>query len=653
MTAAAATLETYRTARSTFWGSVLGSAGLAVAAHLAAPGFAGQPMFRLALALTFFAALASISWSFTRPFADVMKARHGVRFAQASPALRHTMQIYLIRTTAIVGNLAWIVTAAITACALYVLSTWHAQVAVAAVLLPLQGAFLIAAYAGILAVPAYLFLFAGRIQEVLTLRRSLEEQAELSGIGAGSGLTRADADDGRPAVEATGPFAFRAGGFEWSWGDFTKNAAVFGQSGSGKTVCVLNALLEGLVASSTAGGRPAAGLILDPKGDFRSKLEVLCRKYGRANDLMIIDPKRMDRTIRWNPLDSGDSAYEVAQRFGGVMETIGQKSDSDAFWIETAKSFVQNALTLLRAGRPGGGPPSLAEIYEAAVSDHAIAGMVERIDDDETSTDVLRALTFINREWMPLADNTKSVVRAYVGNMLGAFLQQPYDTLFAGRSTMRIGEMIDAGKILYVGLPVADQPMMARVVSTFVKLEFHQEVLRRPRKERPSFFLCDEFQTFLTTDGGGGGDADAFEKTRESNHANVIAFQNMPALLKRASKREPVDSLLGNCAVKLFLRNTDVSTNELASGIFGEQIETMVGTGLSISGRSQPGSSSVSSSAQYGAKYRKDAFAALAIPSREEGTLYAETLAHIGSRGVVRHERLRWPVHPLTDEAAR
>ena len=45
---------------------------------------------------------------------------------------------------------------------------------------------------------------------------------------------------------------FRAGGIEWYWENLTQNAMVFGQPGSGKTVCVLNAMLDGLLGATAA-----------------------------------------------------------------------------------------------------------------------------------------------------------------------------------------------------------------------------------------------------------------------------------------------------------------------------------------------------------------------------------------------------------------
>ena len=250
-----------------------------------------------------------------------------------------------------------------------------------------------------------------------------------------------------------------------------------------------------------------------------------------------------------------------------------------------------------------------------------------------------------------MPDDTKATVRTFVSNMLGPFLVEPFDMLFAGRSDATIAEIVDDGRILYVHMPIAEREVMARVVSTFVKLEFYGEILRRPDKARPSFFLCDEFQAFFTT-GQGRGDADAFERTRQSNHANVVAFQNLNALLKQTDRREQVFNLLGNCAIKLFLRNTDKETNEYASDLFGEGIETLGSSSVSVAGGMRRGgpSSSVSGSAQYAARIKKDEFTRLAVPAREPGRDHAETIAHLAARSEIETPKLRWKVHPLAED---
>ena len=53
--------------------------------------------------------------------------------------------------------------------------------------------------------------------------------------------------------------------------------------------------------------------------------------------------------------------------------------------------------------------------------------------------------------------------------MLGSFLKPPYDTLFSGRSSVTLGEVLDQGRILYVNMPIAETEVMARVVCHFHK----------------------------------------------------------------------------------------------------------------------------------------------------------------------------------------
>ena len=165
-----------------------------------------------------------------------------------------------------------------------------------------------------------------------------------------------------PAFIPGGRTGFRAGGEQWHWEDLTKNVIVFGQTGSGKTICVLNAFVDALVSSPPCGSEPAGALILDPKGDFRGKLEILCRRSGRKRDLVILDPERPHVSLRWNPFDSPDDAYELASRFVAALEALGMKSNDTSVWADSSRKFLKHAITLVRLTNPPGQPPSFDAI---------------------------------------------------------------------------------------------------------------------------------------------------------------------------------------------------------------------------------------------------------------------------------------------------
>ncbi|MEM9287032.1 MAG: type IV secretory system conjugative DNA transfer family protein [Sphingomonadales bacterium] len=644
MNRAMPTLSDLKEARNTVIGYTAGSLAIMLVVQLLSGLFTGDPFIRLVLMVLWFSCLLSVTWGLTEPFSRYFTALNRWRYAEAGPAILHTSGKYAMRVSRIVGGFGWTATVAGSLCCLFVLSHWPE----AGFLTPFQGFFKYGWWLAMSAIPAYMFFAVGSLKEILQLRQELREQAELSGARVRDVETQKDEERAAqgPAVEITGPQRFRAGGYDWHWGDYYKNVAIFGMSGSGKTLCVLNAVLDGLIGSANNKVSAAAGLILDPKGDFRNKIAHVCRKHGRASDLIVIDPYNLDTSARFNPLDTQDNPLEVAGRFTGVMETLSEKSSEDAFWIDSVKTFIQNILPLLRAAKRDM-PPDLIDIYQCATSDAALSRMLSDISEAELEGNrtLTRAFEYVTDVWDEMGDKPKSTVRTFISNMLGPFLQEPYDDLFIGKSTKTMAELLDEGKILYVYMPIADQETMARVVSTFVKLEFYREVLKRVDKDRPSFFLCDEFQAFFTT-GSGRGDAEAFERTRQSNHANIVAFQNLPALLRQVPKEEPVTNMLGNCATKIFLRNTDQKTNEYASNLFGEQVETLIGTGQSGSGLKH-GSKSVSANAQYGKKVRQDVFSSLIVPSREDQLDYAEAMCHLGARATVDHNRLRWKIHPL------
>jgi hypothetical protein len=603
------------------------------------------------LTLAYFAAMALGFWSLTQPRAHYLNKLYEWRFLDCPPTLKKSWQLYLHSLQRVIDPLALLALVFVLALGIWVMAQWYDA------LRPLATPLWAVRWLAGLGLIAYPFVAEQRFSAAYQRRYMLNEQlATLSYRPRDLSKDRdeeAEPSVPRAPVEATGPYRFRAGGFEWAWDDFYKNCIVFGATGTGKTLCVLNALVEGLIASGERAPHRPGGLILDPKGDFRGKIEKLCRRYGRAEDLLVLDPHQIDRTIRWNPLDSEDDELELASRFAAVLEMMGMKDKQNSFWVDSARKFIRHAIALIRATNPPEQPPSFAEVARLANSAEAIAERSDRaVSEDrgaDRDSDIDLCLDFFGAEWMTLAEETRSSIQAYVTNMVDPFLMRPYSTVFSGRSTWSMGRIVDEGKILYVYMPIADKEAMSKMACTFVKLAYFREVLKRVDKPAPTFFLCDEFQSFFTT-GQGKGDADFFERSRQSRHANIVATQNRPALLKTVERKDPVDNLLGNCLVKVFLRNGDMDTNDYASRLFGQQLVEFAGTtgggGGGFGGR-RGVSTSASATTQYDAKVRPEVFLELTVPS-PAGADYCESIVQMAARSEVTRERLRWKVHPLT-----
>ena len=725
----APSIASYREARTNFLAYVLVGMGAVVLIYLLPKGSAG-PTVRLGYTVVLFGGLIIALSAFTGPLGAYLRLKAEVGWRDAGDEIRSLQLALAGRVERIAERLAWILLVAVTALFLCVLAKWDfAKALLGGPSAYLRWLFWIA----LIAVPVDLFLSTHRISEIATIRRAIRRQLDVGGWKEGS-EEEVDAQEEAllgPPVAVTAPLAFKAGGLEWNWSDFQRNAIVFGATGSGKTATVLNAFLDGLL-SSTSHDRStaAAALILDPKGDYHQKLGILMGRIGRRDDLRILDPSQPASSVRWNPFDSPDDALEIAGRFAAVLALMGMKSTQDTFFIDSAKTFLRHAIGLLRAVEPPDTPPSFARVlvlvsqqhrvisesilfllrcacqelgrpitkeaflalrtesdtYRQLVADldskgpkgSAIASYLRRwtseTDDEHQEywagvagdfdraaelgpatftqgTEVAVAVEYLLNTWIKMPDRTQGSIQSQLTLMLDPFVVEPYRSLFSGRSTATMAQVLDEGLVFYSFMPIEDRPEMAKLINTMLKLDYYRQVLLRLDKKRPSLFFCDEFQTFFTSDAG-RGDGPFFSRSRQSFHANVVATQNYGGLLAEASKPEIVRNFMGNCAIKLFLRNTDGETNELASKeVFGEYSAVVVN--LSESGSVRGGSGGFAQTGSMGEQLQRqrrvppERFSSLAVPDRALGTDYAEAMLHLSTRSEVVARRLRFKLHPL------
>ncbi len=517
----------------------------------------------------------------------------------------------------------------------------------------------------LVAVPVLLLRNRTHVINAWFLRRYLKEQIAHLGCRPPNRFFkwRTRKRGSEPAVTVTGPGTFRIGGFDWCFDDFVKGAAVFGQVGSGKTM-VLNSLLYALLASMREPGREISGLVLDAQGDFHRKLATVCGQLGRGADLVTLDPSaweeaaRTSRSIAWNPLDNDDDALEIATRLIAALRLIGlEQGNEGSFFLDSAKAYLRHAIALVRAAA-GDDPASIVDVYRLAQEGeeetplyHQLLAAISARFPGELPIEIADAIQFFEREWGQMADRQKSGVRGTITQLLDEFLVPPFREIFTGRSTVTIADVIDDGKLLYVKMPAADRERMSRLVNTLIKLEFEKHVLKRPNKVRPSFMLIDEFQTVYTVGSDGRGDSDFFERARESAHASIVAAQNVSAYHKRTRNTADVKNFLGNCAVKIFLRNTEEETNRWASALFGMRSEIVVNSSEQAAvdgGWSRRRQTSYSRSTKMLPLVPPETFMRLAIPIKGDPQhQHAESVIHLGSRSAAEHPTVTWPVNPL------
>lgn len=602
---------------------------------------------RLGYTVAYFGAALFLLYQLTYPLKDYLQTLFAWRYEGAPDPMDRAWRSMLFSLNQLVTVPATLLSAFLASIGMITLSLWFPDLRV------LSSLYSFVWWVSLIGFALFPFTGSFLFNEVITKYRALAQETELSRAFQPRqiiDLQSDETDDTPTQLEIHDGLKFRAGGFDWKWDDFVQNCVVFGQIGSGKTSCVLNSILDGLFGSAARAGEQASGLILDPKGTFYADVQALCQRYGRINDLLVIDPDDLD-SVHWNPFDSTDDEYELASRFAAVSRSLGQKESGSSFWLTKSTMFMQYALELIRLTNPPDEPPSFAQINELANGFAALSERTEMLD--VTDPRCHNCLSFFATEWATMAPETRTSVQAHLTGMLFPFLKEPFASTFAGRSSMRISDMIDSGKILYLHMPTADRETMARTIGIFLKLEYYREILKRPRKTRPSFFFCDEFQKFFTAGSNEDrdqekSDADTFRLSRESFHANIVATQNIGAL----GDMEVAKAFLGNCLTTIFLRNPDDDTNQFASKLFSQDL-----MGLSSSsavqghGRMKPmGGQQVGSNDQLYDRCPPHRFRELAICGREQPISHAETIVFLGGRGEqpIPVRKLKWKRHPLS-----
>ncbi len=133
--------------------------------------------------------------------------------------------------------------------------------------------------------------------------------------------------------------------------------------------------------------------------------------------------------------------------------------------------------------------------------------------------------------------------------------------------------MHEGGCLVY---SLADNSPITDLVGRALKAKFFEFSFRRANRVRPCFYVCDEFQRFITGDRV-SGEQSYLDRCRAFRGVCVLATQSLASLryalatgggagLLGAS--DALEVLLNNTGNKLFFRNTDVSTQGWLQQVF-------------------------------------------------------------------------------------
>jgi len=272
-------------------------------------------------------------------------------------------------------------------------------------------------------------------------------------------------------------------------GQRQKHTYVIGKTGTGKTT-----MLTGMIYQDMLSGKGLA--VLDPHGDmFRELLEIVPER--RRNDVVVFNPADWDYPIGLNMLDPGITYANDNERqasiTSGVVSVFERLADEKQWGPRMEHILTSATLTALQLPNP-----TLYTIQRLLTEKSYQREVAKTLKDP-----VLKQ--FWNKEFKLMGTMQMSNAVAPLTHRLGHFIttKMSRHIMLQQQSALRIGEIMDEGKILLVNLSKGDigedQSFFFGTMLTSLIWMAALQRSKTPERQRKDFFLyVDEFQNFAT-----------------------------------------------------------------------------------------------------------------------------------------------------------
>jgi hypothetical protein len=175
----------------------------------------------------------------------------------------------------------------------------------------------------------------------------------------------------------------------------------------------------------------------------------------------------------------------------------------------------------------------------------------------------------------PFDDKLKSNVTASVAQILAPFNHPDLvDAFCTDADDAPPMEAVLEGAVYLVDMPLAKWGLGGKIAYNFIKLRFFNVMQRRNvepswNKDRPVFFMCDEFQEIVSSSREGLSDLNFWDKSRSSKCIGIISAQSVSSFYAALSDRDLADALIQNFRQKICFRTEDSRTIEMLNHLLG------------------------------------------------------------------------------------
>jgi len=311
---------------------------------------------------------------------------------------------------------------------------------------------------------------------------------------------------------------------------------IIGKTGTGKTTLLKNAIYQDMLNDK--------GLaVLDPHGDmFRELLQII--PENRRKDVVVFDPSDRDFPIGLNILNPGINFKDEDDKHEWITSavlSIFAKLSDEKQWGPRMEHILRNT-TLTALQTPD---PTLYTLQRLLTERKYQKEVAKSLKDP-----ILKQ--FWDKEFKLMGSMQMSSATAPLTHRLGHFLtsKMSRNILLQEKSTLRIADIMNEGKILLVNLSKGDlgedqSKFFGTILTALIWMAAYQRTKIPESKRRDFFVYVDEFQNFATPQF-----SSITSEGRKFRISLIVSHQNIAQM----EDKDIVKVIAGNAATILCLK---------------------------------------------------------------------------------------------------
>ena len=328
-----------------------------------------------------------------------------------------------------------------------------------------------------------------------------------------------------------------------------QNILITGSIGSGKTSTVISNITDYLLSSKMS------GLIIDVKGNYIARVLEIAKKHNIEDRIVEIS---LTSNLKYNPInDFKTSPIEISHMIVKVLNLLSETNNSDSFWLDKVESYLKDFIVIIKTYLDN---INFNEIHKLVNSKDYLKERLNNVKEyvitnnisDDKLFEINNSVSNLKNEYLTLDERTSSIIKSEITRITDIF-SSDFEVFNQFCSNSK-GIDFSNNNIYVLSLNISKHRKLAKVISTYLKLDFQNYVLKGNTKN--IFFIADEYQEIANKE-----DAHFFSLSREFKCINIVSMQSYSSLLSSINNKDVANVIIQNLVNKIWFRNDDNYTN--------------------------------------------------------------------------------------------